>query len=125
MILMDSSGWIDIFTEGPRHERYLEWTETDEEIIVPTVVLYEVYKIIRRERREAEADVAASRLREYTIIPLDDTIALEAADYNLDLGLGMADAIVYATARHHDATLVTGDFDFADVPDVEYIPLEE
>lgn len=125
MILIDSSGWIDIFTEGPRHKQYLEWAETDEEIIVPTVVLYEVYKIIRRQRQEAEADVAASRLREYTVIPLDSAIALEAADYNLELGLGMADAIVYATARHHDATLVTGDSDFADVPDVEYIRLED
>jgi len=121
VILIDSSGWIDIFTEGPRYERYLEWAERDEEIIVPTIVIYEVYKIIRRQRPEAEADLAASRLREYTVIPLDDTIALEAADYNLRLGLGMADAIVYATAQHHDATLVTGDSDFADVAGVEYI----
>ena len=121
MILIDSSGWIDIFTEGPRCERYLEWAESDEEIIVPTVVVYEVYKIIRRQRPESEADIAAGRLREYRVIPLDDAIALEAADYNLRLGLGMADAIVYATARRFSATLVTGDSDFADIAGVEYI----
>jgi predicted nucleic acid-binding protein len=45
-------------------------------------------------------------------VPVDETLALEAADLSLELGLAMADAIVLATARRHEATLVTSDADF-------------
>jgi predicted nucleic acid-binding protein len=51
-----------------------------------------------------------------TIVPIDESMALEAADISLKLGLAMADALVYATAQRHGATLVTGDADFAGLP---------
>jgi len=68
--------------------------------------------VIRRDLSEERAVEAVSALRRATIVPLDASLALEAADISLELGLAMADSIVYATSRRHDATLVTGDADF-------------
>ena len=49
-------------------------------------------------------------------MPVDESIALEAADIALATGLAMADSLVYATAKRHHATLVTADTDFARHP---------
>ena len=55
-------------------------------------------------------------LRRAVIEPLDESLALEAADVALVHGLAMADAIVYATAMRQNATLVTSDADFRGLP---------
>lgn len=57
-------------------------------------------------------------MRRAKVVPLDESLAIEAAEISLAHRLAMADAIVYATARRHRATLVTGDADFAGLPDV-------
>ena len=75
-------------------------------------MVYEVYKVIRRDLSEERAVEAVSAMRRALIVPVDETVALEAADISLELGLAMANSIVYATARRHGATLVTSDTDF-------------
>jgi len=84
---------------------------------VSAIEVYEVYKVIRRDLSEDRALEAVSVLRRATIVPVDEALALEAADVALSHGLAMADAIVYATARRHGATLLTGDADFDGLPD--------
>ena len=81
------------------------------------IEVYEVYKVIRRDLSEERALEAVSALRRATIVPVDESLALEAADESLAHGLAMADALVYATARRHGATLVTADADFDGLPD--------
>jgi toxin FitB len=81
------------------------------------VEVYEVYKVIRRDLSEERAVEAVSVLRRATIAPVDESLALEAADLSLAHGLAMADSLVYATARRFGATLVTGDADFEGLPD--------
>jgi len=76
-----------------------------------------VYKVIRRDLSEERALEAVSALRRATITPIDESLALEAADISLGRGLAMADSLVYATARRHGAKLVTGDNDFEGLPD--------
>ena len=78
--------------------------------------MYEVYKVIRRDVSEERALEAVSALRRATIVPVDESLALEAADLALARGLAMADAIVYATAQRHAAKLITGDADFEGLP---------
>lgn len=78
--------------------------------------MYEAYKVIRRDLSEARAVEAVSALRRASIEPIDGALALEAADISLAHGLAMADSLVYATARRHGATLVTGDEDFEGLP---------
>ena len=72
------------------------------------IEVYEVYKVIRRDISEERAIEAVSALRRATIAPVDEPLALEAADLSLAHGLAMADSLVYATARRFGATLVTG-----------------
>ena len=80
-------------------------------------MLDEVYKVIRREIGEERAVEAVAALRRATIAPVDEPLALEAADLSLAHGLAMADSLVYATARRFGATLVTGGADFEGLAD--------
>ena len=81
------------------------------------IEVYEVYKVIRRDVSEERAIQAVSALRRATIAPVDEPLALDAADLALAHGLAMADSLVYATARRFGATLVTGDTDFEGLPE--------
>ncbi len=118
---MDSSGWIEFFTEGPLAERYATYFSPRHDRIIPTIVLYEVYKKIKREKGEETALLVSRQLSASHVVQLTEFIAYLAADMSLLHGLAMADAIVYATARDQDAQVVTGDADLKDLPGVIYI----
>jgi predicted nucleic acid-binding protein len=118
--LVDSSGWIEFFTGGPLADRYEPLLKDENEVVTPTIVLYEVYKLVKRERSEEEALQVIAVMERTKIIDLTDTIALAAADLALEHGLAMADAVVYATARAEGVPLVTSDGDFAGLPNVTY-----
>jgi predicted nucleic acid-binding protein len=81
------------------------------------MAIYEVYKVIRRDLSEERTVAAVSALRAATIAPVDESLALAAADLSLAHGLAMADALVCATARRFGATLVTGDRDVDGLPE--------
>jgi predicted nucleic acid-binding protein len=120
-ILLDSSGWIEFFTGGRLAERYAAYFTPRYDLITPTIVLYEVYKKIKRERGEEAALLFSGQLSASHVVELTKSIAYLAADLSLRHGLAMADAIVYATARDQDAQVVTGDADLKDLPGVIYI----
>ncbi len=122
MIVVDSSGWIEYFTEGPNAKRYGRYLEKPADLLTPTIVLYEVYKLIKRERTEEEALLAAAQIQKTRMAPLSESLALTAADLSLERRLAMADAIVYATAQAEGAELVTGDRDLQGLPGVTYLP---
>lgn len=86
-----------------------------------SIEIYEVYKVIRRDISEERAVEAVSAMRRAEIAAIDESLALEAADVSLDLGLAMADSLVYATAKRFGATLVTTDTHFEDLPNVVVI----
>ena len=120
MLLVDSSGWLEFFMNGPLASTYAQHLKHPNDILTPTIVLYEVYKVIKRQRSEEDALIVAAQMGKTQIVPLTDTIALTAADASLTYQLAMADAIVYATALTHKATLVTNDADLASLPGVAY-----
>jgi predicted nucleic acid-binding protein len=120
-ILMDSSGWIEFFTGGPLAERYAAYFAPRYDLITPTIVLYEVYKKIKREKGEETALLCSGQLSASPVVQLTESIAYLAADMSLRHGLAMADAIVYATARDQEAQVVTGDADLKDLPGVIYL----
>ena len=121
MIVIDSSGWVEFFTNGPLADQFAPRIRTIATVVTPTIVLYEVYKRLKRDVSEDEALVAVGAMRRSQVVPLDDALALTAADISLAFGLAMADAIVLATARAFDAELMTSDADFAGVAGVTYI----
>lgn len=122
MILVDSSGWIEFFTGGVNASRYGSYLGDASQLVTPTVVLYEVYKLVRRERTEEDALLAAAQIQKTRLVPLSDSLALAAADVSLEFRLAMADSIVYATARAEEAELVTSDADLRSLPGVTFLP---
>jgi predicted nucleic acid-binding protein len=121
VILVDSSGWIEFFTGGANASKYGSYLEEVSQVVTPTVVLYEVYKIVKRERTEEEALLAAAQIQKTRLIPLSESLALAAADVSLEFRLAMADSVVYATARAENAELVTSDKDLQGLPGVTYL----
>ncbi len=120
-VVVDSCGWIEYLTDGPLAQYYAGVLEGDEPVAVPTLVLYEVYKFVKRVSGEERAMVAAAHLCTCTLVPLDEALALEAADAALAHGLAMADATVYATACRLGAELITSDKDLKGLPGVRFI----
>jgi len=82
LISIDSSGWIEYFTKGPKAAQYKLVIEAakPETIVTSVVVLYEVYKKIKKVKGEEEALLAVAALSQTNIVPVDQTISLEAAE---------------------------------------------
>lgn len=122
MTLVDSFGWIEFFTDGPLAGEYAKYLQRPSEVIVPTIVLYEVYKKIKSAKSEEVALIAVATMQNAQIVPLTEELSLSAADVSLSHRLAMADAIVYASALQEDAKVVTSDKDLKDLPHVIYFP---
>jgi len=119
--IVDSSGWIEYFTEGPNSGFFAGAIEKVDELIVPALAVYEVFKWVSRERGETQALKAIAHMQLGEVVDLDSKLAIYAARLSLQAKLPMADSIIYATARASEATLWTQDDDFAGLDDVKYI----
>jgi predicted nucleic acid-binding protein len=122
VIVVDSSGWVEFFTDGPLADDYAKRLRTLSNILTPVIVLYEVYKRLKRDLSEDDAIVAVSAMQRTRVVPVDVQLALTAADLSLEHGLAMADALILATTRLFRAELVTSDVDFEGIPGVTYLP---
>ena len=116
--VVDSSGWLENFTDSDRASLFAPAIEDTENLIVPVITIYEVFKKVLRERGEDDALQIASMMQSGQVIELDCALALEAARHALPL----ADSIIYATAMRHEATLWTQDEHFKDLPNVRFFP---
>jgi len=122
MQLIDSCGWLEYITDGPLADKYAAFIESNHnQLLVPTLIVYEIYKFLRRTTTEEMAIQAVAHLETCQTIGLDLTLAMEAADLSILHQLAMADAIVYATSQHYKAELVTSDADFKNLPGVHFI----
>jgi len=121
MNVVDSSGWIEYFTAGPNSGFFAGAIENVDELIVPAMAVYEVFKWVSRERGETQALKAIAHMQLGEVVDLDSKLAIYAARLSLQSKLPMADSIVYATARTREATLWTQDDDFEGLDDVKYI----
>ena len=90
--------------------------------MVPTIVLYEVYRWIKRHKGEEDALKYCGKMGEGHVVVLDDPLAFLAADLALEHKLALADSIVYATAAHFKVSLFTSDADFKGLPLVRCLP---
>jgi toxin FitB len=120
--LVDSSGWLEYFSDGPNASSFETALTNPENLIVPTLCLYEVFKVVLRQRGETDALQAAALMSQGNIIELTSEVALQAARISLDYKLPMADSIILATGQACDATIWTQDEDFKDIKGVKFIP---
>ena len=121
MNVVDSSGWLEYFADGPNVDFFAPPIEDTAQLIVPTISIYEVFKRVLQQRGEGEALQAIAVLAQGQVVELDTSLALNAARLSVDHKLPMADSIMLSTAQAHDATLWTQDADFETIPGVKYI----
>ncbi|MCK6559332.1 type II toxin-antitoxin system VapC family toxin [candidate division KSB1 bacterium] len=121
MNVVDSSGWLEYFAEGPNAAFFASAIENTAALIVPSISIYEVFKRVNQQRDEHAALRAAALMMQGQVIPLDTPIALSAARISLMLSLPMADSVILATARATGATLWTQDEHFKDIQAVRYV----
>jgi predicted nucleic acid-binding protein len=121
MNVIDSSGWLEYFTNGENAEFFAPAIENPQNVLVPTISLFEVFKRVLVERNRDDALEAVALMKEGRVVDLDDSLALLAAELSVELKLPLADSIILATARECSATLWTQDVHFKGLDDVKYI----
>lgn len=121
--IVDSSGWVEYMSAGPKAEVFARYLESPEFLLLPSVIVYEVYKKVSREHGTNLAERFLSQAFGFgnRLIALDLELSLMAARTSLDNHLAMADAIIYATAQHYNAQLITSDAHFANLPGVVFL----
>lgn len=125
MNVVDSSGWLEFFTDGPNADHFFHPLQDTSNLIVPTICIYEVFKIVFRERGEDDALQAVALMRQGKLINLTSEIALQAAKNSLEFNIPMADSIVLTTAQLNDAEVWTQDEDFKGMKNVHYFPKKQ
>jgi toxin FitB len=122
MNVVDSSAWLEYFGDGPNASEFAPAIENLDELVVPSLTLYEVFKRTHQIADESVALDAAAVMMQGKVVELNAMLALDAARLTLDTGLAMADAVILATARADDAVLWTQDAHFDGLENVEFRP---
>ena len=121
MNIVDSSGWLEYFANGKNAEIFAPIIVDIDKLIVPTIILYEVFKKVLQQRDETQALKAIAIMQQGSLIELTNSIAINAAKLSIEYKLPMADSIILTTARECDAVLWTQDDDFREIEGVKYI----
>lgn len=95
MNIVDSSGWIEYFTDSPKANHFARPIENTKELIVPSIILFEVFKKLLMDLGEDIALIAIAHMQQGKIIDLDQDIAISAAKVSLENKIPMADSIIY------------------------------
>lgn len=122
MNIVDSSGWLEYFADGPNADLFAVPLGKSAELLVPSITLYEVFKIVCRQRGEDAALQAVAMMQQGKVVELSSSIALLAAKLSLEVKTPMADSIILATAQIHAAQLWTQDNDFEGISGVRFFP---
>ena len=119
--VVDSSGWIELFTNGPLADQFMAVLDAEAALVVPAISILEVFKWVLREHSEAQAIQAAAVMQRGLVVDLDSRLAIAAAQLSHAMRLPMADSVILATARSYQARLYTMDGDFQGLNDVQLL----
>ena len=122
MNVIDSCGWLEYFSNGNNAEIFAKPINDLNNLIVPTLTMYEVFKVALREMGEDAALQAVAIMKQGKEIDLNSNLAIQAAKTSFDLKIPMADAIILTTARAYGAIVWTQDDDFMGINGVKYFP---
>jgi predicted nucleic acid-binding protein len=120
MNLVDSSAWLAYFAGENNAEFFSGAVEDTELLVVPVICLYEVFRVILRERGEDDAFQAIAAMKQGSVVDLDADLALEAAWVGNDERLAFADSVIFAVAKRHNAVIWTQDQHFSGKANVRY-----
>ncbi|MBN1471408.1 MAG: type II toxin-antitoxin system VapC family toxin [Syntrophaceae bacterium] len=122
MNIIDSSAWLTYFAGESQAKHFHELFNDPETLVVPTITLYEVFKVVLREASENEALQAIAAMKKGKVVDLTQSLALSASKLSLKNKLPMADSIILATAKLYNAIVWTLDSDFQNIDGVKYFP---
>lgn len=122
MNIVDSSGWLSYFADEPHAKHFHKPLNDPSSLVVPTVTIYEVFKVALRESSENKALQVVAAMQKGKVVDLTSSLAVTASKLSLEYSLPMADSIVLATAREHEAIVWTLDSDFKNIDGVKYFP---
>ncbi len=122
MNVIDSSGWLEYFVDGHNASHFATVLKDVDQLVVPAVSVYEVFKVLLRESGENAALQGAAAMQRAVVVDLTAALAMSAASLSLKHSLRMADSIILATAKSYEATVWTQDADFERIPGVRYFP---
>ncbi len=122
MNIVDSSGWLAYFADEPNAKHFLTALNDTDSLVVPTVTIYEVFKVVLRESSENEALQVAVAMQKGRVVDLTASMAIAASKISLEHKIPMVDSIIIATAKEFEATIWTQDSDFKNIDDVKYFP---
>ena len=120
-VLIDSWAWIEYFKGSKFGVKARPYIEGKEEVVVSTINVAEVYTFLLRKKKEEAEELIKFLLKTSFVIPITSEIALEAAKNKVEKKMGMADAIVLATANNQKTKILTGDDDFLNEENIIYI----
>ena len=121
-VLIDSWAWIEYWKGGQLAKEAARYLESDEEAVVSTINIAEVYFWVSRYYDQNTADEKLRTIEKRShVIPVDRTVAKEAAKIRLTEKLALADSLVLATARSTGARVVTGDPELRHIEDVVFL----
>ena len=120
MYLVDTCGWIKLVTNGKLAHKFIPYLKFPKEVLVPTIIQFELYKWLCREKSEAVALEVIGVTEQGKVVILYTSLAMRAASLAKQYKLAMADAIIYAASQIHQAPLITSDKHFKDLPNVTF-----
>lgn len=120
MNIIDSSAWLEYFSDGPNAKHYIAPLNEPSDLIVPVITIYEVFKILLRETSEDKALQAVAAMQKGRVVDLTPGLAMKASKLSLQHHLPMADSLILATAREYDCLIWTQDADFQQFEGVNY-----
>ena len=122
MNIVDSSGWLAVFADESNAKQFLVPLRDSARLVVPTVTIFEVFKVALRESGENKALQVLAAMQKGKVVELTAKLAAAASRLSLELRLPMADSIILATAQDYGAVVWTKDADFKDIRGVKYFP---
>jgi predicted nucleic acid-binding protein len=120
MNIVDSSGWLAYFADEPNAKHFQTPLKDTASLIVPSVTIYEVFKVVLRESSENDALQSIAAMQKGAVVDLTAKMAIAASKLSLQNSLPMADSIILATAREFNAKIWTQDSDFKNISGVKY-----
>jgi toxin FitB len=122
MNIVDSSGWLAYFADELNAKHFLIPLKDTDSLVVPTITIYEVFKVVLREYSENEALQAVAAMQKGTVVDLTTNLAIAASKLSLKRRLPMADSIILATSEVFNAKIWTQDSDFENISGAKYFP---
>jgi predicted nucleic acid-binding protein len=124
MNIVDSSCWLEYFAGSKVGEKVSAVIEKVDDLLVPSITIYEVFKKLILELDEDRALFAAAHMKQGRVIDLDSDLAIYAAQVSKEYKLPMADSIIYAIGKKNNAQLWTQDKHFEKLDNIKYFSKE-